>query len=171
MKIRALVLSSVLAVVLFVAACVVPPWVNTVENDAEIAVPIAASIVDLIDPALAPLDNAIVAGFNALIKVLDTYKASPTATNLQAVQAAVAAVNANVTQLEAAGQIHNPNTDAKITAIVGLLNQLMGTIVSQVPASAGNAKISLPTSVHNSGWFKGQYNALVKGDARFKQLQ
>jgi hypothetical protein len=168
-KIRVLIGSLFLAATLFVAACVVPAWVNAVEADVEIAVPIAASLITVIDPALAPLVNAVVAGLNALEKVLDTYKSSQTATNLQAVQAAMNAVNANIAQLESAAQIHNPGTDAKITAIVGLLTQLSAAIISEVPAPTGTTA-PLKTSVHNAAWFKAQYNLIVAGDSRFTPL-
>jgi len=103
---------------LMTLACTVPAWVNTAESDAEVAAPIAAGLIDVIDPALAPTVALIENGFNALVATLDTYKASPTATNLQAVQSAFAAVNANVTQLESAAQIKNAGTASTVTQVV-----------------------------------------------------
>src|ERR1035441_5540293 len=107
MRCRTLCLIAIIAGALMVVACTMPAWVNTVESDAEVAAPIAASLIDVIDPALAPLVTGIETGFTALAKTLDTYKASPTATNLQAVQSAFEAVDSNVTQLESAAQIKN----------------------------------------------------------------
>ena len=83
MKARKPLLAALLICALALVACTIPAWVNTVEADAEIAVPIAASLIDVIDPALAPLVSLIEGGFSALVKTLDTYKASPTASNLQ----------------------------------------------------------------------------------------
>src|SRR5262249_54351910 len=82
-----------LAFCLAMIACTVPAWVNSVEADAKVAAPIAASLIDVIDPALAPAVTLVVSGFNALVKTLDDYKAGPTGTNLQAVESAFNAVN------------------------------------------------------------------------------
>src|ERR1035438_6767979 len=76
MKARKPLLAALLVCALALVACTIPAWVNTVEADAEIAVPIAASLIDVIDPALASLVSLIEGGFNALVKTLDTYKAS-----------------------------------------------------------------------------------------------
>jgi len=187
-KLRNLTLVGLLAIALVTLACTVPAWVNTVESDAEVVAPIAASLVDVIDPALAPQVTLIESGFTALVKTLDTYKAAPTATNLQAVQAAFEAVNSNVAQLESAAQIKNPTTDAKVTAIVQLLTQAVTEIAAVVPANAGLAphvaglgNIDSASRIPNSespsakGWkaqdFKKQYNATIQGDARFKPLK
>ena len=156
-------------------ACTVPSWVTTVENDAAIAVPIVGSIVTVIDPAVAPIVTAIEAGFTALTKTLQTFQASPTATNLQAVQAAVNAVNQNVAQLESAAQIKDANSDAKVTAIVGLIAQLTAEIVAQVPATPAAAAVqaAAPASLKARGakFWKGEYNKLVNGDSRFHALK
>jgi len=128
-------LSSLLASMLWFEACAVPAWVNTVEQDAQIAAPIAASLIDVIDPSLAPVVTLIENAFNALVKTLDTYKASPTATNLQAVQSAFAAVNGNVAQLESAAQIKNTGTAGTLAQVVALLSQAVAEIAARMPAS------------------------------------
>ncbi len=169
-------LAVVLASVMWLGACTVPAWVNTVMADAQTAAPIAGSLVDVIDPSLGPLVTVIENGFTALVNTLNTYKAQPTATNLQAVQAAFVAVDANVAQLESAAQIKNPATDAKITAIVQLLTQVVTEIGAQVPPASGLAvRSSAPNSLTAKGWnareIKKQFNAIVKGDPRFKPLK
>jgi hypothetical protein len=188
-------LGVLLASVLWLEACAIPAWVNTVESDAEVAAPIAASLIDVIDPALAPLVTLIENGFNALVKTLDTYKAAPTATNLQAVQAAFAAVNTNVAQLESAAQIKNATTATTVTAVVQLLAQAVTEIAALVPPGSGlgvggsglgkeDSELRIPNSESRSansaaraakGWkakdFKKQFNAIIKGDPRFKELR
>jgi len=177
------ILGVFLASLLWFEACTIPAWVNTVESVAEVAAPIAASLIDVADPALAPVVTLVGNGFNALVTTLDTYKASPTATHLQAVQAAFEAINNNVTQLESAAQIKNPATDAKVTAIVQLLTQAVTEIAAQVPpAAAGpasqisNLKLQIP-GVHGQAKglkakdFKKQFNSIIKGDPRFKPLK
>ena len=142
------ILGVLLASVLWLEGCTIPAWVNTVESVAEVAAPIAASLIDVADPALAPVVTLIDNGFNALVTTLDTYKASPTATHLQAVQAAFEAVNNNVTQLESAAQIKNPATDTKVTAIVQLLTQAVTEIAAQVPP-ATSASMGISASPHS----------------------
>jgi len=172
-----------LASVFCFQACTVPAWVNTVESDAEIAAPIAASLIGVIDPALSPLVTQIDNGFSALAKTLDTYKALPTSTNLQAVEAAFEAVNANVAQLESAAQIKNAATQTTVTSVVDLLAQAVTEIGALVPAAPGAApqiaslQVQIPSSGSRvaKGWkakdFKKQYNKIIKGDPRFKPLK
>jgi hypothetical protein len=195
MKTRTVILAGILALALGVLACTIPAWVNTVESDAKIAAPIAASLIDVIDPSLAPVVTLIETGFNALIKALDTYKASPTATNLQAVQSAFEAVNTNVAQLESAAQIKSSTSQATVTAVVQLLTQAVTEIAALVPANAGlgvggsglgkedsvsripNSGSRIPPSRSRiaKGWkakdFKREFNRIVKGDPRFKALK
>jgi hypothetical protein len=175
MKCRTLSLIAIIAGALMVVACTMPAWVNTVESDAEVAAPIAASLIDVIDPALAPLVTGIETGFTALANTLDTYKASPTATNLQAVQSAFEAVDSNVTQLESAAQIKNATTQATVTAVVQLLAQAVSEIAARVPASAGlGVRNTAPGAPAAKGWkaddFKREFNKIVKGDPRFRPL-
>jgi hypothetical protein len=125
-----------------------------------VGVPIAASLVDVIDPALAPAATLIEDGFSALVKTLDTYKASPTATNLA--------------QLESAAQIKNPATDTTVTKVVNLLSQAVTEIGALVPPPAAAAMGVVAPQRQAKGWkakdFKKQFNRIVKGGARFKEL-
>ena len=170
---KQLILGVLLASVLWFEACTIPAWVNTVESDAAVAAPIAASLIDVIDPALAPVVTLIGNGFSALVRTVGAYKASPTATNLQAVQSAFEAVNSNVAQLESAAQIKNSTTQTTVTAVVALLSQAVTEIAALVPpATASTLQLSLPR-VHGQAKgmkakdFKKQFNALIKGDPRF----
>jgi soluble cytochrome b562 len=197
---KRLILGVLLAGVMWWGACAVPAWVNTAEQDAEVAAPIAASLVEVIDPALAPVVTLVENGFNALIKTLDTYKAMPTATNLQAVQAAFAAVNANVQQLTSAAQIKNTASQTTVASVVQLLSQAVAEIAALVPqgAAAANSEFRIPDSEGNSvdsggesansggqsvnsalpmakGWkakdFKKAFNEIAQRDVRLKKLR
>jgi hypothetical protein len=178
MKLRNIGLAVTLVAALAFAACTVPAWVNTVEADAEVAAPIAASLIDVVDPSLAPLVTLVENGFTALTKTLDAYKASPTATNLQAVQAAFTAVNSNVAQLESAAQIKNAATKTTVTEVVQLLSQAVTEIAALVPADTGLgarhpglAAVKAQVQGQAKGWkakdFKKQFNVIIKGDSRF----
>ncbi len=170
------ILGVLLASVMIWQACTIPAWVNTAEQDAEVAAPIAASLVDVIDPALAPVVTLVEDGFSALAKTLDTYKASPTATNLQAVQSAFEAVNGNVQQLENAAQIKNATTQSTVTSVVALLTQAVTEIAALVPPAATTAsmKARVANSAKAKHWkakdFKRAYNKLAKKDHRLKKL-
>lgn len=123
MKTLKKIFQAALVAILSLTACALPSWVSSVEADAKVAAPIAASLIDVIDPSLAPIVTLVETGFGALVKTLDDYKASPTGTNLQAVESAFNAVSANVAQLETAAQIKDPATRATVTAVVQLLGQ------------------------------------------------
>jgi len=172
---RAVIRIGLFTLVLGLLACTMPAWVNTVESDAEVAVPIAASLVDVIDPAQAPLVTLIENGFSALVKTLDTYKASPTAGNLQAVQSAFAAVNSNVTQLESAAQIKNATTANTVTQVVALLTQAVAEIAAQVPApAAAQGAVKATVQAAPKHWkakdFKKAFNEIAEHDPRLKKL-
>jgi hypothetical protein len=138
-----------------------------------VAVPIAGSLIAVIDPSLAPLVTIIENGFSALVNTLNTYKATPTATNLQAVQAAFKAVDANVEQLESAAQIKNTATQTTVTAVVRLLTQAVTEMAVLVPPATATAVMGAPIKVRgqSKGWkakdFKKQFNAIIKSDPRF----
>jgi hypothetical protein len=175
MKVKKLFVTAILATTLGIMTCGVPTWVSVVEGFAKIAVPIAGSIVDLVAPELSPLVTLIENGFTALTNTLDTYKALPNDTNLQAVQAAVTALNRNITQLENAAQIKNPATDAKIKGVVALIGQLIDSIAAQVPATATTkmtVKLSRAApSTMTADDFKAKFNTLTAGDPRFHPIQ
>jgi hypothetical protein len=174
MKVKRLMVTAILAGTLAIVACAVPAWVNVAEGFAKIGVPIAGSIVSLVAPQLSPLVAIIESGFTALTNTLDSYKAQPNATNLQAVQAAVTALNQNIAQLEDAAQIKNPDTDAKIKGVVALISDLITAIANQVPATPGTkmaAKLGRGASTRMKvADFKNQFNALTAGDPRFRPL-
>lgn len=179
MKFQHVLFAALLASALWLEACAIPAWVNTVESDAEVAVPIAASLIDVVDPALAPVVTLVESGFAALVKTLDTYKGEPTATNLQAVQSAFAAVNANVSQLESAAQIKSLASQDKVASIVQLLTQAVAEISAAVPKSEGlgvrDSGLGTTNSAPSKGWkandLKREFNKIVQGDARFKKLR
>ena len=176
MKFRRLVLATLLAGAVGFQDCSIPGWVNTVESDADVAAPIAASLIAVIDPPLTPVVTLIENGFNTLVKTLDTYKAMPTATNLQAVQSAFQAVSANVAQLESAAQIKDSSIQDRVTSIVQLLAQVVTEIAALLPPGMATA-IKPPAKVEGEakGWrakdFRREFNKIVKGDPRFKELK
>jgi len=86
-------------------------------------------------------------------------------------------VNANVAQLESAAQIKNAATQTTVTEVVQLLTQAVAEIAALVPPATASALSTPLPKVHGQakGWkakdFKKQFNAIVKGDPRFKPLK
>jgi hypothetical protein len=174
MKKKKILLVPVLLLSLMVA-CLTPTWVTTAENIAKAIVPIAGAVIGIVLPGSAPLVAAVQVAFNALIKTLDDYQASPTATNLQSLQAALNAVNKNVADLETAGQVKDPATRDKYTKIIGLLTQAVAEIAALVPPSATKTALRLPSGVRAKGLkaadFTREYNAIAAGDSNLPQLK
>jgi hypothetical protein len=165
----AVVLAAVITV-----GCTVPSWVTTVENDATLGASIALSLVTVIDPTLIPLVSLIQTGLNALEKVINDFKAQPTATNLQAVQAAANAVEANVQQLESAAQVKNAASATRITAVVTVLVGAVDEIISQIPPSAAAAALGVSNTTQKpkgAKYWKDQYNKAIKGNPQFRPLK
>jgi hypothetical protein len=170
-------LGSTLVVMLSVMlACTVPAWFVTADNYVMDAIPIAASVVDFVDPALAPVVTLVVNGLKALNGALASYEAQPTATALQSVVAALNAVEANEAQLEAAAQIKNPNTDKTVTEVINLLDECVTEVVALVPSNAPvGARLRYKVTqakAQAKGWSpldcEKEFNAIIKGDPRFK---
>jgi len=84
-----------------------------------------------------------------------------------------------VSQLESAAQIKSLSSQDKVAAIVQLLAQAVAEIAAQVQAAGSqtaNLKLEVPTvRAQPKGWkakdFKHQFNAIIKGDTRFKPLK
>lgn len=176
MKIRSLVVATLLASCLWFQACTPPAWFVTAEGIAEAAVPIAGSIVDIVDPALAPVVTIVESAFSALDNAIKTYQKQPTATNLQAVEAAFTAVQTNEAQLESAAQIKNTKTDAEINGVIQLIATAVTEVAALIPPNAPVSAAMLATSAQAKSTAKGlskydlekQFNSLVKSDPRFK---
>ncbi len=170
MKIKKLLLVPILGLALLVA-CVVPAWVSTAESIAKVAVPIAGTLVSIIVPVAGPAAAVVQTGFNALIKAFDTYKASQTDTNLQAISAILNAVNQHITDLEVAAHIKDPNTDATVKALVQLISEAFAKIVALTPGA--NKTVMLPAHRAmgaakdlKASDFKDAFNAIVASDPR-----
>lgn len=176
-KISVSVFAAVLAgVMFFTTACTLPAWVSTVESIAATAVPIAGSIVDIVDPLLAPAVTAVEGGFTAITNTLNTYKASPTATNLQSVESALASLEANEAALEKVAGTSTSN-NAEINGVLALISQAVTEIAADLPATPATAAFKANAAILKSqpkAWksadFKRAYNKLIKNDARLKPL-
>lgn len=154
--------------------CNLPPWVNEVENIAVTAAGIAAEVISVLDPPLAPLVTTAENIFNAIKNTLDTYKKNPTPTNLSALENLLASLQANETALESAlGS--SPALDNTINTILDELNQAVIEISADIPPSAPVSVKKMASAKYRvKNWkstdFKREFNDVIKGDSRFHKL-
>jgi hypothetical protein len=156
----------------------IPGWVITAEGIAQDIVPIAGTILDIIDPPLAPLVNLAVNGFNAVLKALQDYQnainnGQPTVTLLQAIQAAFSTLQADAANLLSAFGLSSSHLDAVIAGIINLISQAVSDIANLLPKAMRKVGLSRAFPAPNT-WkgsdFTSQYNVLIRGDKRFHAI-
>ncbi len=162
----------------FDTACTAPTWAVAAENIAAAIVPIAGTILSIIDPPLAPLVTLVVNGFNVVLKALQDYQNAVNSgqapvTFLQAIQAAFATLQADAASLLSAFGSSSSHLDAVIAGIINLISQAVADIANLLPKALHRAQLSRAFPVPNT-WkgadFTSQYDMLVRGDRRFKPL-
>lgn len=130
-------LALILSCTLFLSAC------NQVLADIGVAIETANSIGAAVG-AVSPADAAIIQGLsatallglNTIKTTYDAYKASGASTDLQKLQAAIAAVQANLPAELAASHITDPNAVRIVTAWVGLIVTTLNAILAALPQFA-----------------------------------
>lgn len=155
------------------AACVLPNWVSQAETIAEESIPIVAGIAAIVSPGAAPLITRISAGLSVLFGQLDAYKKNQSAATLAQIQAQLAALNADLQSLNAAGNIQDPKSQQEVQQILTLLIQeFQGIAANAGPPTKGIAGVKrravLPISEKD---FRSRYNSIVAGDSRFIPLK
>lgn len=110
-----------------------PTWESVAAETLKFAAPLTETIVGLVDPAAVPAVTALVTkiqtGLAAAAVTLEDAGASPT------LASGLSAVTSNLSALEAAAQIKDPATAAKLTATVTTLTGEVGAILSAIPAA------------------------------------
>jgi hypothetical protein len=131
-------LSSLL--VLILCFSLVACTVDQVLADINVLIQIAASIgaaVGNVSPAdsiiIQKLSGIATAGIAAIQTAYDTYKNSGATTDLQKVQAAIAAVQTNLSQELAAAHITDPASQQKVTNWVNLIYSTLAAILAALP--------------------------------------
>ena len=122
----------------FETACTAPTWVTTAENIAGAIIPIAGTILSIIDPPLAPIVTLVVNGFNAVLKALQDYQnainnGQVTTTFLQAIRAAFATLQADAASLLSAFGSSSSRLDSVIAGIISLISQAVSDISNLLP--------------------------------------
>lgn len=161
------ILSSLLvtALALSMVAC----SVDQVLADINVVIQIAAGIGSAVGQ-VSPADSAVVSkfsnialtGISAVQTAYNTYKASGSSTDLAKVEAAISAVQVNLSQELAAAHITNPESVAKVAAWVNLINSSLAAVIAALPQLqhptariAKQAAANLPTPASlQSRWQK-----------------
>jgi hypothetical protein len=155
----------------FNTSCAVPSWVVTAEGIASVGVNIAAGVIDIVDPVLAPLVDAVKGGFNAVLKALQDYQAALATdpnpiTLLEAVKVAFATLQADAAALLQQFNSQGGVLNATIASIIALIAQAVANIGNLIPAQlkAGLKASNLfpPANDWAKGDFKARYNDIVK---------
>jgi len=165
-------LPVVLLFCILVASCKIPAWVGVAEGIAKVAAPMIASVVDIVDPALAPQAKQAQDAFNVLITAFDQYKADPNATTLQAIQSAFAVAAANVSQLltavGASGTV--PAEVSEILQLVSAAVSEIAALIPEVSTPALTAKFPAPVKHWTAKDFVREYNKIAKGNPKLHAL-
>lgn len=175
MKKKILTFALVAGLTMGLVACTAPAWVVSAENFALVGAAIASQVIDVADPAIAPLANEVDAVLNILVKALQQYQASPTATNLQAVQSAIDAAQSNEAALETALRL-DPKQDQIVDLVVGGLDDVINSLVATIPPAA-QAKLHLRLSAKPGHVYatpdeaKAAFNRVTRNDHRFQPLR
>ena len=148
---RSKVIVAVLTLLMFLTACTV----DQVLADINVLIQIAASIgaaVGTVSPGdsaeIQKLSGIATAGVSAIQAAYASYKASGAATDLQKLQAAINAVQTNLSAELAAAHITNPASQQKITNWVNLIYSTLAAIVAAIPQlQAGKKAASLKVDI------------------------
>ena len=169
------VLSLMLALVLVVTqvACTV----DQVLSDINLLLQTAASIATAVG-ALSPADataiqvvvNTATTGLNVIQKDYDAYKASGATTDLEKLQAAIAALKNNLPAELAAAHVTNPNAVAKATAWVNLVTSTLDTILAVLPKLSANKNATFAELPTPSDLQKRWSTEVCGGDAKCSAL-
>jgi hypothetical protein len=160
-----------LAITTLMVACHTPTWADTAESIVKVSLPIVQGLVVVVDTHAAPLANQVVDDINVLLGLLDDYRKNPTDSPLDIIQAAINTVQVDLGKILPALHVSNPDTVAKITAIINLVSQEIKEVASLLPQPSALATKKTASRGLSADEFKAKYNAIVAGDPAFKQLQ
>ena len=187
MKLRRSILACMLAVVMFATACSTA-WVTEAIAITNAILPVAVNVIQLVtalqgsatsasDAALAQKwANTVTADLTTLKTLLDQYNAATASAKpgiLNQVETAIGVTQNDLGTLLPTLHITNPQTVAKITAIVGLVSAEIQSIAALVQAAQGKTsawhRLSAPKPM-TAKEFKAAYKTLVKSPSGYEPL-
>ncbi|HEX8815770.1 MAG TPA: hypothetical protein VF753_09735 [Terriglobales bacterium] len=132
--------------------------VSTLESGQQISAADAAAIQKISAQASADL--------NLLASLYNQYKAAPSATLLEQIQAAIADINQNLPALLQAAHIENAALSARIAAAVNLIVTTVDSFAQLIPQSSGAAAAQVSaqkTALPRAAELKKQWNEQICG--------
>lgn len=160
----------VLSLVVFCSACSTA-WVGTLDSMLAVAAPALVNILQIVAIANGnPMNGNLAAKITsdaAALKTLaiDFAKASPEAASsvCQALQTAVSVYQADQQLVLHAAQVSDPNTQAKITILVGLVAGTVEAITAVVPScqNAATNRRMKSTPPYSLSTFADRYNSIL----------
>ena len=110
-----------------------PQWEAIAISTLTVITPLAGTILDLLDPAAAPLFNAVVSAIQtdltALTLVVKDAGPAPTITSF------VDSIKANLQQIEQVAGVKSPTSVAKVTAVTTTIADELDAIVGAMQAA------------------------------------
>jgi len=181
-------LAAVLAVTMFATACSTS-WITQAQAILTAVLPVAVNIIQLItalqasgttsatDTALAQKwANTVQADLTTLKTLLDQYNAASVSAKpgvLAEIQTAIGVAQTDLATLLPALHITNPQTVAKITAIIGLVAAEIQSVASLVSIAQGKTsgwRILTAKQPLNAKQFKASYKTVVKAPSGYAPL-
>lgn len=165
--------AALLFAVSSLAACGLPQWISTAQSILPIAAQMAAGILALIAAFAGGPDAGAIATLSTVISdigkalndiqaMVEEYNSNPSTTLLGSIQAGIKAVSDQVAQLLTDTGITNTSLQAKVVAVLTLLQTEItawASIVPLVQATAGQKfELTVPMG---SKQFKQAYNSIL----------
>jgi hypothetical protein len=185
MKLKKSILAGLLALVMCATACSTS-WVTEAIAITNALLPVAVNVIQLVtamqgsgtssgDVALAQKwATAVSADLTVVQTLLNQYNTAAAADKpgvLNKINDALHVVSGDLGTLLPALHITNPQTQAKVTAIVGLVEAEIGSIEALVAAAQGKTAITRGTSkVLDAKDFKKAYKTVVKAPSGYSPL-
>lgn len=148
-------------------------WLSVAIKDLPVLIQEALNIASLVTLVTgASTNDAIVinkisgiaaASLNVIQADYDAYKANPTATNLEKIQSAIAAVQANLPAELAAAHISNPALQVKVQTAVTLILTTVSTFAALIPSATAKTAESVPVKPPTPKQLRDQWNSTVCG--------
>ena len=179
---KRMVLSVLLASVIWLTACTPPKWFNTAEGLATSGVTIVTNLLPVLDPTNTKLVKAaetVKTDFATVKGAINLYIQQPTDTALQDIQAALTVLTTDEDAFLAMFNVSNQKTDNTIKLIIAAIDTAVTEIIALIPASAATLVSKVVSArmgkVQAKGWkgtdFDKAYNSAIKGDSRFKPIK
>jgi len=185
MKFRKSILAVLLAATMFATACSTA-WVSSAIAITNALLPVAVNVIQLVtamqgsgasttDVALAQKwATAVSADLTLVRTLLEQYNKAAAADKpgfLHRLQDALQAVNGDLGTLLPALHISNPETQAKVTAMVGLVVAEVSAIAALVSAAQGKTSIARGTpKVLDAKSFSAAYKTIVQAPTGYAPL-